>query len=689
LFRVEAVWREVSFDQANQTSVDSAAIVWVIFCSCANWHKGCDGMEGLFMKRASIVAAVAMAALTLAGCAATATGTKVSAMTTSSVPVPLEAKAPDGSTLVVVRYPAMVETDARDIYYDAYLNHAIDGKLSKRASDNPDAMNIADSTIIKSNYFALSLYKELAQRLPDHSVLLSPHAVSLDNDGALTSKPMTGAESVATVLTVDFSTYSFPDPDRMMKGEPLTFGDLITPLIVVHTDHRAAAPTRGVLLSSNDLMGHAAGSAERDIKGFLAAMQSGQLEVEPAKLHFISYITGEQTGQLKTSPLSLAGPENVAQSYPLEKVVLDRAALSQLNAEDAGNVDPLANVFSSGLADRIVDLLNDVDTNKAAMMSRAAAVSNFDPNLGALSLVGMEDPDYQSRIRYAERLLDAERKYLSVQSLRMYDGIHNGEVGVQMRDLLSAERDVLDQRRKLAQQQNMATAAAIASVVAAGVAVSESGNNVSMSEYILADALRSAAILATSKAIMLNRESKAVGANYLASIVPALEEQTSVQVNLIESNETITAIRFEDLREKLQTLYAEKQRAVDTIATSCGYSHDGADLIGKWQGVCADGRAAGPGVGVVQYDDGRAFEYFGEAKNGQPHGTGYLIEHTSSGSTAIEGNFASGKPDGIVMLSAAGVPDQLRIYKNGVDTGAAPSGAIAPTLFSASSDETG
>ena len=534
----------------------------------------------------------------------------------------LASEAPAGATLVVLRYPAVVEPDAQDAFRRAYVTTPIGGQASA-AAFSPEADTIAETSIVKSSYFALSIYKELVQRLPEHSVLLSPHSVTLDADGALTSEPITQAESLPSVLTLDFAAYSFPDPERMMNAEPLTFGDLVTPLVTVSTDYRAAVPTGGLLMASQPLVSHAGGANRSAMNASLDTLQSGAFEQASRPLDFVSYISG---GSVTTEPrqrLSLSAHGNSVQTYPLEKVVLDRGALNALvTLENTSDIDPLENVFSSAFADRVVDLLNDTDMNKAAMVQRAAAISQFDPSLAALSLMGLPEQDYRARLRYAERLLEAERNYLSVQSLRIFDGIHNGEMGHQVRDMLQAEYEHLQERRKLAQQQNTATALAVLGAVAAGVAIGTADNNgsVSLGEQILVQALISGATYAGFQAWSFNQQSKAIGANYLTSIVPALTEQTTVQVDLIESSETITAIRFEDLQEKLQTLYTENQRSLDTIATSCGYNHDTTETIGRWSGVCENGLAAGPGVGVVRYEDGTAREYYGEALNGQPNG---------------------------------------------------------------------
>lgn len=634
------------------------------------------------MVRVTLSGLMAFVSLLIAGCATTATGTTTSVIQTPALSVPLEATAPPGSSLVVVRYPATVEADARDAFHTAYLRSTIGGAVNADTLNNPDAYSIADSTIVKSNYFALSLYRELASRLPDHSVLLSPHAIDVDENGALTSTPMTSAERIASVLTVDFATYSFPDAEKMMSGEPLTFGDLITPLVVVQADHRAMAPTNGLLLASNSIVRGASGNAKSEVRRSLQAIQSGSFESSPPELHFVSHLKGTTDSNLSTQRLRIDGTSNAIQTYPLEKIMLDRDVIATLNHEGNETSDPLGSVFSKGLSDRIIAMLNSIDTEKASMIQRAAAVSNYDSNLAALSLVGNSSADYATRLKYAERLLDAERKYLSIQSLRIFDGVQNGEMGAQIRDMIVAENEILKEHRKLARQQNLATAGA---VVGAAVVLGGGVGGGDTAGVILDQLIFNAALLAAQQAVVANQQMAGLADGFWASIAPAIDEQLEVQVDLLGSNETITAIRFEDLRAKLQTLYAENQRSIDTIATSCGYAHEGSELKGKWHGVCENGRAAGPGVGVLINEDGSDFEYYGEALNGRPHGRGYMIEHSENGSKSIEGSFSNGQPDGVVRVSVAGSADKYRRYQNGVDAGPAAASDLASQLFTANS----
>ena len=75
--------------------------------------------------------------------------------------------------------------------------------------------------------------------------------------GHLVSRPLLASEQVPSVITIDFSVYSFPDTDEMMSSEPLTFGDLVTPLFVIHANRWLRPSTHGLLLSSDALLSSA------------------------------------------------------------------------------------------------------------------------------------------------------------------------------------------------------------------------------------------------------------------------------------------------------------------------------------------------------------------------------------------------------------------------------------------------
>jgi len=151
------------------------------------------------LKSLGVTAALLATTMLTTGCASTAKGVKQSAIMGLAKAEKLENEVPAGSVMAVIRYPAVVETSAKEAYYEAYKTAAIGG-VASGAGDKTELQSIADTVIVKSNYFALSFYKEMAARLPEHTVLLSPHAVKLDENGELTSEPITQAESLPSVV---------------------------------------------------------------------------------------------------------------------------------------------------------------------------------------------------------------------------------------------------------------------------------------------------------------------------------------------------------------------------------------------------------------------------------------------------------------------------------------------------------
>ena len=195
---------------------------------------------------------------------------------------------PRGTVISVIRYPAFIDAAAEDKFYNLYANRTIGATSSSDDAGFEEVSAIADIMIIKSNYFALSLFKELTKRVPEHSVLLSPHAIMLDENGKLTSEPMTQAENLPNVVMVDFAAYSFPDAKRILEGEVASFGDIITPLVTVRTDHRGSATTQGVLLTSRPILRGAVANGRQTVKQSLVNIEEGKLDGNIPELDFIT-----------------------------------------------------------------------------------------------------------------------------------------------------------------------------------------------------------------------------------------------------------------------------------------------------------------------------------------------------------------------------------------------------------------
>jgi len=152
------------------------------------------------------------------GCASTAKGLKSSVVNQSVPTESLRADIPEGGVLAVIRYPAIVEADAKDTFHRAYAKYAIGGAPGRGVTNTIETVAVADSAVIKSNYFALSLYKELAAKLPEHGVLLSPHAVKLGAGGELRSAQTT---VLACLITVSYWLPSHWPPEPPPRAEKM------------------------------------------------------------------------------------------------------------------------------------------------------------------------------------------------------------------------------------------------------------------------------------------------------------------------------------------------------------------------------------------------------------------------------------------------------------------------------------
>ncbi len=156
--------------------------------------------------------------------------------------------------MVVIRYPAMIHTNAENLYVSSFAINAIGGEVPYGVHGNRQTSRVAQSIIEKSSYFAMSLYHELKGVLPEGSVLLSPHIIEWDKERNLYSRPILGSEQIPSVLTIDFNIYSFPDVNELMDAPPVTFGDLVTPMIVVKSS-RWIQPSLGGLLDLKSTAG--------------------------------------------------------------------------------------------------------------------------------------------------------------------------------------------------------------------------------------------------------------------------------------------------------------------------------------------------------------------------------------------------------------------------------------------------
>lgn len=639
-----------------------------------------------FSTTTRIVLTLLFTVLVLSGCAGTARGIKSSVYEHDESLSLVDVSRSKADAMVIIRYPAIVDQDALPAYYRSFEQHAIGGKLNPDNRVRQETDRVAQSIIAKSNYFAMSLYREFRDSLPQHTVLLSPHIIKLDDSANLTSEPLLASEEIPSVVTIDFNVYSFPDPREMMNSEPLTFGDIVTPLFVVHSNRWLRPPTHGLLLSSQPLLDSAWNQSERQARKQTSNRLDDTVFEFRRPLDFVSFLHHGNQG-VPGLPLKSAGQSRrgvaAVELHPLEKIRMDGDTFAVLT-QDA-SVDPFAEDFVKGAATRVVTALNETDHDRATFFTRQIALSRFDPALGEAFLSRSRSENLRARLQMGEALISAEKQFLSAQSESLYQGAYEGVYGQQMRQMLSAEYRLLEDRRELARAQNLSTALAV--VAMAGAVYAGSNNN--SSNFFRSRTMSNVAMLtsiwAMNSAFSAHAQSRTVGENFLVQMAPAINRQVTVQVEWLESRQEITAGDFAEFRNKTLSLYQSSVRSASphTFDPACRFMHPDLEQSGRWFGLCQNGLGTSSGYGLILDDQGHVVEFIGTARAGLANGKGAMILDSPGevGAVYYEGDFSQGLPDGVVMVEEPGRKPRVRQYRTGNDVGAADADQLQSVRF--------
>ena len=622
-----------------------------------------------------IIAVFLCLAAFLSACAGTAQGIRTSTYGQQPA-VPVEPQNTDSKStaLVVIRYPALIHAQAETIYVSSFASKAIGGKVPLSMHSNPQTTRTAHAVISKSSYYAMSLYRELRDALPEGSVLLSPHMVDWNQDLGFHSRPILASEQIPTVLTVDFSVYSFPDVTEVMESPPVTFGDLVTPLMVVRSSNWGEPALNGVLIASDPLVDTAWRQARRQLITEAQSRMTDSTPLSPPSLAFIEFLN-ERDEASGNPPLRSAAEANgsrlAIERYPIEKIQLDTALLERLSQDNPARWvadDPFSRDFARGAARRLVQLLSGIDHGRASFFARQAAFSRFDPELARVFYMQTDDESVRARLQLAEALVGAEKEFLSAQSESVYAGSFDGDYGSRMRRIISAEYRMLEERRRLARAQNIGSA--IAAIALAGsvyaATVTTTASTAAVTAFSGVSLMGS--IWALNVALDAKAESEEVNEYFVARMAHATERQMSVQMEWLESKELITARGFAEFRNKTLTLYQSRVRSLAVnSADNCRFLHPQTSQAGRWFGACVDGLATGPGYGLILQGT-TLIEYMGSSRAGLANGQGAMLVHRGN-TEFYEGGFAAGFPNGMVRVERPGATPRLRRYREGDDVG--------------------
>ena len=624
-------------------------------------------------------------ALFTAGCAGTASGTKSSAFSGDGGVSVTDFSLTKADALVVIRYPAIIHADAEEPYFHAFSINAIGGEVPPVNRTKKVTQRIAQSVIAKSNYYVMSLYRELQRDLPEDTVLLSPHIVLWDRERGLYSRPILATEQIPSVLTIDFSVYSFPDPTELMESPPVTFGDLVTPLFVLHGNRWTQPATHGLFLASEPMLQAAWDQSKTSADRNRSSRLKYGAPPWQRELDFIHFLTGRDRDSdgLPLKGLDEARGELMAvEVYPVEKIRMPGPLLQDL-ASDYSR-DPFVEAFVRGAAGSIKLMLNRIDHDRATFFARQQALARFDPELAVAFLARAEGESVRARLQLAEALIEAERRFIGVQSVGLFEGAYQGDYGNKMREMIQGEYRLLEERRDLARKQNMTTAVAALALAGSVYAASASGAVSGVAMQTFGGALMLGSLWAMSSTMEMRAESAEMSENFLALIAPALERQISVQMEWLESKERISALGFAEFRNKTLTLYQARIRSLKGVfEDDCEFEHPGFTVTGRWYGSCRGGRGHGRGYGVIEDAAGNSAEYLGEAEYGLASGTGALIlkRRERLGASYFEGGFAAGRPHGVVRVEEPGERPRVREFLGGKDVGSASENKLEPLVF--------
>ncbi len=431
------------------------------------------------MRFSSLIAAgisIVVTAALLSACAGTARGSKSSVFQNYKEVEVIDYSLSKADALVVIRYPAIIHADAEESYFHAFSMNAIGGEVPPANRTKKVTTRIAQSVIAKSNYYVMSLYRELQRELPENTVLLSPHIILWDRDRGLYSRPILAAEQIPSVVTVDFNVYSYPDTDALMDSPPVTFGDLVTPLFVVQGDRWLQPPTNGLLLASDPMLQTAWRLSKNQANSEIESMLLATPHTVQRPLDFIAFLNRRSVRD-RNLPLKSVGESRLevaaVEDYPVEKIRMDGALLENL-AEDFA-LDPFSESFVKGAAARVRRTLNEVDNDRATFFARQTALARFDPELAVAFLARSGGESVRTRLQLAEALIEAERKFIAAQTISIYDGTYLGDYGSKMRQMIEGEYRLLENRRTAARKANVTTAVAALALIGSVYALTASG----------------------------------------------------------------------------------------------------------------------------------------------------------------------------------------------------------------------
>ena len=283
----------------------------------------------------------------------------------------------------MIRYPAIIHADAEEPYFHAFSINAIGGEVPAANRTKKATTRIAKSVIAKSNYYVMSLYRELAKRTAAEygSALTAYHPVGQGQGRAQPPHPGDRTDSQRghhRFQCLFFSGYNGTDG--------LATGDFWRP------GHSAVRCAQQSLAAAIDQRASAvqrafgSGFLEPVFRTGAASRSQTNWTTRPlsTKGRWISSPSSTRgCKDRRDLPLKAVGDSGLdilaVEEYPVEKIQMRGELLEDLS--ESYSLDPFSEAFVQGAATRVKRTLNMVDHDKATFFARQNALARFDPEL--------------------------------------------------------------------------------------------------------------------------------------------------------------------------------------------------------------------------------------------------------------------------------------------------------------------
>lgn len=480
---------------------------------------------------------VLLLAVALAGCAGTGSGLSTSSLASNSLSPASDTKLTRAAgnndpLLVNIRFPALAAPSAEFPMARSFLIRT-SGAPARPSANVPTRDAIA--TLSKSAYYALELYAELSKLLPEKAVALTPYELRSGADGLLVPTRMDRAEPPPALLELEFFVLHAPGKAEVTEAGIVTFADLITPVLIARTAPVNSPETEGLLAASVPVI-HAAGA-------------TGGSRLKPARLSFVSYLNH---GPAKlTVPATQIADNGSAKLGQVLRIPLEKLQMPVASSEGTADPRRYRKAFATVIrphVNRIIAWLNQLDRPDSFDHQFAQWAHQYDRNPDAVLIAKRP-----KKRKWLDKIYQFERRFVTKRASALYENVQNGEIGRVMAQLLTEEQKFMDDKRRLAAQQNVSMAATVGASILSGAA----------SYYGRSDAAslaQTAASFAQSSYESAARLSTQLSATFRSEFASFYQTQHAMTVTTLEDDISLSARNLTELRANAARLYRARAR---------------------------------------------------------------------------------------------------------------------------------